>query len=332
MHYRYIVYLIMLLVTASNTLLAASSHELDIPYPSDPQSLTADEIIKHTWYVNHFRAIDNYAIKQKDNQVTWLAYKTKTGKFRFRTLERFLYNERDQSKEIFSRDLVVFHYPGAIDGTGILINDYADLDKSQSVNVWLPALRKPRRFSQPNHDDAYAGTDWTYGDVSLRKPFHESHELLRKEHFSKAEGGNVLRYFTIPEDKKKPFMGWLPDQSMLTIDRECFVVKSTTRFKDFWYDYRISWIDTGTFADYRTLYYKNDKLVKWVDRLWRPMRELEGSPDIDDPRAQYWVMWYGKTMLTGHETMAIIPPEVNTWNETVDPNFWSLQTLEKLKR
>ena len=119
---------------------------------------------------------------------------------------------------------------------------------------------------------------------------------------------------------------------MLTINRECYVVKSSTRFKDFWYDYRISWIDTETFADYRTLYYKNNQLVKWVDRLWRPMQGHEGSPDLDDPRAQYWVMWYGKTLMTGHETMAIIPPAVSVWNETIDNSFWSLQTLEKLKR
>ena len=332
MHYRYCRYLLALLLTTCSPVFAASNHDLDIPYPSDRDSLTAEQIITHTWFVNHFRAVNNYAVKEIGNEITWLAYKSRRGKFRFRTLERFLYNEQDPSKETFSKDLVVFHYPGAVDGTGILINDYADNAKQQSVNVWLPALRKPRRFAQPSHEDAYAGTDWTFGDVSLRKPFHELHELLRKENFAQAEGGNTLRMVTVPEDMKKPFMNWLPDQSMLTIDRYCYVVKSTTHFKDFWYDYRISWIDTETFADYRTLYYKNNELVKWVDRLWLPMRNHEGSPDIDDPRAQFWVMWYGKTMRTEHETMAIVPPVVNVWNEEVDNNFWSLQTLEKLKR
>jgi hypothetical protein len=321
-----------MLVAVCSPVYAASNFNLDIPYPSNPDSLTADEIITHTWFVNHFRAVNNYAVKQNGEEITWLAYKTRTGKFRFRTLERFLYNEQDRSKEIFSKDLVVFHYPGAIDGTGILINDYVDTSKQQSVNIWLPALRKPRRFAEPSHEDAYAGTDWTFGDVSLRKPTHETHELLRKENFSEAEGGNVLRTVDIPEDQNKPFMNWLPDQSMLKVDRECHVIKSTTKFKDFWYDYRISWIDTRTFADYRTLYYKNNKLIKWVDRLWLPMRNHKTSPDIDDPRAQYWVMWYGKTLRTGHETMAIVPPDVNVWNGDIDSNFWSLQTLEKLKR
>lgn len=322
----------MLYLPASNLLLAQNNYSLDIPYPADPRSLSAEEIIGHVWYVNHFRAVDNYAIEKKGNDITWLAYKTRNGKYRFRTLERYLNNVNDAENEIFSKDLVVFRYPGAVNGTGILIIDYADQTRSQSVNIWLPALRKPRRFAQPHHDDAYAGTDWTYGDVSLRKPVHESHELLRVENFAAADGGNILKTVTVPQAKQKPFMTWLPDSDMLTIDRECFVVKSTTRFEDYWYDYRISWIDTKTFADYRTLYYKNNKLVKQIDRLWRPMRNQPGSPDIEDPRAQYWVMWYGKTLLTGHETMAIIPPSVNVWNDEVDNSFWSLQTLEKLKR
>ena len=332
MRNRYTQYLAILCLTVSFNVSAASNYELNIPYPSGETPLSAEEIITHVWHVNHFRSVDNYAIKESGNDITWLAYKTRRGKFRFRTLERFLKNGHDTSKESFAKDLVIFHYPGAVDGTGILINDYADQSKSQSVSIWLPALRKPRRFSQPNHDDAYAGTDWTYGDVSLRKPHHETHELLRTEPFAKAEGGNILRTVEVPQDKKKPFMNWLPDKSMLTINRDTYVVKSTTKFKDFWYDYRISWIDTETFGDYRTLYYKNGKLVKWVDRLWRPMRNHPGSPDINDPRAQYWVMWYGKTFLTEHETMSIVPPDVNFWNETIDDNFWSLQTLEKLKR
>jgi hypothetical protein len=307
--------------------------KLDLPYPKSGEALNAEDIIYHVWYVNHFRSVENYSIAKKGNNITWLAYRSSKGKFRFRTLERYLKNIQDPEDEEFTKDIVIFHYPGAIDGTGLLITDYRAPGKSQSLTVWLPALRKPRRFSQPHHADSYAGSDWTYGDVSLRKPWHESHELLRTEPFSQAdEGGNKLHTIDIPETYKKDFMTWLPSEQDLTIDRECYVVRSDTFHKDYWYDYRVSWIDTETFADYRTLYYKNDKLVKIVDRLWRPMKNHPGSEDVDDPRAQYWVMWYGKTLRTGHESMAIIPPVVNAWNSDLNDRLWTIPSLEKLKR
>lgn len=319
------------LISISYSLLAADDYSLDSTYPDDPTTLSAEEIIRQVWFVNHYRSVNNFSIQRKQDEITWMAYRNRFGKYRFRTLERFLKNHRDGG-EIHSSDLVIFHYPGAVDGTGILIEDYADTERSQSVTIWLPALRKPRRFAQPAHEDAYAGTDWTYGDVALRRPWHETHELLRTENFTKADGGSRLNTVSIAPTIKLPFIQWMPTEQDLTIDRPCFVVKSTTRFRNFWYDYRISWIDTESFADYRTIYYRRDRPVKIIDRLWHAMKDHPESQDIDDPRAQYWSMWYGKTYLTGHETMAVIPPHVTTWNSDLENKLWSVSTLEKLKR
>lgn len=333
---KYLALIALLVLILSGTAISAGEpvpEKLGLPYPESGADLSAEDIIYHVWYVNHFRSVRNYSITQDDNDITWLAYRSARGKFRFRTLERYLKNIEDPNDEEFTKDMVVFHYPGSVDGVGLLITDFRTQDRTQSLTVWLPALRKPRRFSQPHHADSYAGSDWTYGDVSLRKPWQETHELLRTEPFSKAdEGGGKLHVFKIPEKNKKTFMTWFPTDEDLIIERPCHVVKSTTLHKDYWYDYRISWIDTESFADYRTLYYKRGKLVKIVDRLWRPMKNHAGSEDIDDPRAQYWVMWYGKNLQTGHQSMAIIPPHISHWNSDLDDRLWTIPSLEKLKR
>ena len=86
-----------------------------------------------------------------------------------------------------AQDLAIFR-SGKLKGTGMLITDYVDDAKSQSYMIWLPALRKIRRFAQPAHDDAWGGSDFTFGDVALRKPFHETHELLGKETFNDCLG------------------------------------------------------------------------------------------------------------------------------------------------
>jgi len=52
----------------------------------------------------------------------------------------------------------------------------------------------------------------------------------------------------------------------------------------------------------------------------------------DDPRAVGWGYWYGTTLATGHETWAVIPPEVNRVNAKYKKDWWSEKTLRKIKR
>jgi hypothetical protein len=321
-------FIIALCCSASGMVWSAA---VDVPYPSGTPS--AADIIAQVWYVNHFRAVKKFAIRKQGKDITHLIYRNGEGKYRFRTLERFLKNDFPADSAILAQDMAIFRYPSAVNGTAFLITDPADAQRSQELVVWLPALRKPRRFTQPSHDDAYAGTDFNFDDVALRRPEHETHKLLRTERFSQAEeGGGKLHVIEVPPEQQQDFMGFKPTPHTEFAQRDCYVVESTTTFKDYWYDYRVSWIDTETFADYRTLSYKNGKLVKIIDRDWRPMRNHPGSPDMADPRAQFWTMWYGKTLATGHESMAVIPSTVSEWNTDIPDDFWSVSYLERTQR
>ena len=204
----------------------------------------------------------------------------------------------------------------------MLITDFDDDTKSQSYAIWIPSLRKIRRFAEPAHDDAWGGTDFTFGDVTLRKPHHENHELMGTETFSGCLGAVELT-----EDEKNRYTRDLPGASCVADGKPVYKVKSTTKFDNWWYDYRISYVDTKSFADYRTEFFKDGQQIKVIDRDWRPVE------NASDPRQVVWGYWYGKTFATDHETWAVIPPEVVTYNDpSKKQDLWTERTLRKIKR
>jgi len=291
----------------------------DLPYPTDKSKMTGEDIMNNVYYVNHFFAFKNYSIEKVKKTITVIVKKSKGKKPLTETVERYLNNEYSDGA-VRSKDLAIFR-SGKLKGNGMLITDYVDDSKSQEYLLWLPALRKIRRFAQPAHDDAWGGTDWTFGDVTLRKPMHETHELLGKEKFDYTIGAIVLA-----DGEKTKYTKNLPAPTDRYRGREVFKVKSTTKFKSWWYDYRINYVDTETFADYRSDYYKDGKMIKFIDRDWAPI------PGQTDKRALRWSTWYGKNIETGHESMAFIPETVTKYNSDLKPGLWSKRTLTKIKR
>ncbi len=291
----------------------------DLPQPSGTPS--ADEVASQVYYVNHFYALNNYGItmegkRPKPDGITVIVNKPKDSNPTTITVERYLNNEYPAGGEVKAMDLAIFR-SGKLRGTGMLITDFSDDNKSQAYSIWLPALRKIRRFAEPAHDDAWGGTDFTFGDVTLRKPKDETHELLGTETFNDCLGGidNVkVKYLKTP-----------PKPSCAHKGKEVYKLKSSPKRKNWWYEHRVSYVDTKTFADYRTEYFKGGNKVKVIDRDWYSLEQ-------DDPRAQYWGYWYGKTFDTGHETWAVIPSKVVQFNQGWDSKKWSESTLRRIKR
>ncbi|MEN8180662.1 MAG: outer membrane lipoprotein-sorting protein [Pseudomonadota bacterium] len=298
----------------------------DLPLPSGTPN--ANEIADQVYFVNHFYSVKSYGItnnnkdpkksrKAKPGKITVLVNKSAGKKPTTITLERYLNNDYSDGS-INAQDLAIFR-SGKLKGTGMLITDFSDDNKSQAYSIWLPALRKIRRFAEPAHDDAWGGTDFSFGDVTLRKPTHETHELLGTETFNDCLGaidkaGAKGKYLPNP-----------PDAACNHKGKEVYKLKSTTKKENWWYDNRISYIDTKSFADYRTEYFKGGEKIKVIDRDWV-------SLGLDDPRGLKWGYWYGKTLATGHETWAVIPGDVTQINQGWDPKFWSESTLRKIKR
>ncbi|MBT8450013.1 MAG: outer membrane lipoprotein-sorting protein [Gammaproteobacteria bacterium] len=298
--------------------LAISGVTKDLAYPSG--DVTADQVADQVYFVNHFYSLKNYAITKVKKDITVLVSKSKGKKPTTNTLERFLNNDYSDGV-VKAKDLAIFR-SGKLKGTGMLITDFVDDNKSQSYSIWLPALRKIRRFAQPAHDDAWGGTDFTFGDVVLRKPQNETHELQGKDTFK-----GCLGAMEIPANQQSRYTKKLPAGGACDHDgKEVYKLKSTTKFENWWYDYRISYVDSKTFADYRTEYFKGGNQIKVIDRDWKP---IEGQ---SDPRSVAWSYWYGKTLATEHETWAVIPQSVVVANGDFDAKLWTEKTLRKIKR
>jgi uncharacterized protein len=75
--------------------------------------------------------------------------------------------------------LVRFTAPADIKGTAILLVEHAGAD--DDMWLYLPALGKVRRLSAANKKDAFAGTDFSYGDVIGLKPEQWTHRIVAEE-------------------------------------------------------------------------------------------------------------------------------------------------------
>ena len=306
-------------VFAIGSSVTTASVTRSLPLPSGTPSDIV--IMDQVYFVNHFYSFDNYGIGKKGKKITVLVNKSSGDKPTTVTLERYLNNKYDDDDSVKAKDLAIFR-SGKLRGTGMLITDFDDDSKSQSYAIWIPSLRKIRRFAEPAHDDAWGGTDFTFGDVTLRKPHHENHELLGNETFNGCLGAVKLT-----EDEMSRYTRDLPEASCVADGKPVYKVKSTTKFDNWWYDYRISYIDSKSFADYRTEFFKDGNKIKVIDRDWRPVE------NATDPRQVVWGYWYGKTFATEHETWAVIPPEVVTYNDdSKKQSLWTEKTLRKIKR
>ncbi|MBT3038231.1 MAG: outer membrane lipoprotein-sorting protein [Candidatus Thiodiazotropha sp. (ex Codakia orbicularis)] len=294
----------------------------NLVYPSHDMEIDAVEVAKQVYFANHFYAFDNFSIKRRGSTLSVLINKSVNGSPITTAVERHLNNNYEEDDVIRSRDLAIFH-SGNLRGTGMLITEYKDDRKSQDNMVWLPRVRKIRRFAQPRQKDAWGGSVFTFGDVTLRKPDDETHVLLGKKKMR-----TCLGMMDELEGKMFRYTERIPERSCRHLGRVVYGLKSTTKSKNWWYDYRISYVDTESFADYRTLYYKNDRLIKIIDRDWG----LVNAEGEGDPRALFWKYWYGIDLRTGQQSLAVIPRKVVDMNSDRKNSFWTERTLRKIKR
>ena len=290
----------------------------DLAYPVGPPS--ADEIAKQVYFVNHYYSVRNFFVQREGkDHITVLAIRENGGEASTNTLRRFLNNDY-QDGEVRAKDMALFH-SGKLMGTGMLIIDYEDDAKSQSYHIWLPALKKIRHFSEPQHEDSWGGSDFTFGDIYLRKPKHENHELLGSEKFGDCLGAMKLS----EKEKNNRYLKQLNGPQCDHRGKPVYQLKSSTKYENWWYDHRVSYVDKETYADYRTEYFKDGKKIKVIDRDWVSM-------GLTDPRGVYWRYWYGKNLTNGHETMISFPEEVISWNLDRAEDFWSDDVLKGLRR
>ncbi len=268
------------------------------------------DIARDIHFVNHFLAVDNISYGDRRHPMQLLNQPPR-GRGHHFTLERHLNNRYDKG-DIRARDLVIFR-SGKLRSTGILVDIYKDSKRPLGFSIWLPALRKIRRHAEPDPADAWGGSVFTYGDIYLRRPSDERHELLGEVEFPDCLGSIRNRSLSTPAP-------WCEVRG-----RRVLKLRSYPRRSGWWYDWRDQYVDPVTHADYRSEYFKEGRRIKVIDKAWKSM-------DLADPRGQYWLYWYGEDLRTGARGLAWVAEDQVAWNREVRDSLWSLATLRRLSR
>lgn len=275
------------------------------------------DIAREVDYVNRFAAVRNVSYGDAERRVVVLD-RAASGRLVVNTFERWRSNDL-ADRSVQARDLVIFR-SGKLRGTGILVTDFADTDKGRAYVVWLPSLRKIRRFAEPDPADSWGNSNFSFGDIYTRRPHDEQHELLGREVFQ-----GCLGAIQLPDAQLDRHTQSMPEPDCSVRGRPVYRLRSRPRRPDLGYDERIVWVDTQTFADYRSVYYRDGEVLKRIDKSWRGM-------GLEDPRAQYWVYWYAYTPQTGQQGMAFVPHDAVDWNQDIDPTLWTERTLRRIRR
>ena len=297
----------------------------DIGYAQDPvpalvaSDNQADAIAHQVYFVDHFYAFDNLLVGYRSAPDMILLSHSGKSVSTMKT-ERYITHQPKQ-KSLKTQDLVIFK-TGKLRGTGILVDDFKQQQPMQ-IRMWLPALRKIRRFSEPELDDIWGGSHLTYGDLYLRRPEHETHEVVAPNaSVSCLEDAASFNHWVAKHLKQRlqPWCDFDPEGLLW--------LKSTPREPSPWYDYRLRLIDRETHAEYQVEYFKAGDLVKRTQKNWHPA-------GLDDQRAQIWNFWTVKLFENGSisgESIAWIDEESYQWNQPVTRRLWSEKSLRQIKR
>lgn len=316
MHTSNIIQSVIVVLGFSSTVLPAS----DIP-PLPDGPLNGQQIAEQAHAIGHGGLVNNAVSKRNGNEVGLVVNRVPLDK-RFKgrkpyinTFETYI-NNKPEDPAIDSLQMAIIT-SGKIKGTGVLYTGYTDKSQSGSLALWLPALRKIRHMNEPAHEDTWAGTNITYGELVLRRPEHEIHELLGEERFQDCLPSMQLESWELNRYTKQ-----LPGPQCGHKGKVVYKLKSSTKFKNWWYDYHISDVDKETFSVYRTVYYKGDEKIKTVVIDWQ-------SLDQPDPRIKYPNYIYALTHANGIDSMVYVPRSTISLDVDIPDSFWSAETLKK---
>lgn len=200
-------------------------------------------------------------------------FATKVASLRVETT-MVLINDRGQRRErantgivklqpngVDSKLVVKFSTPPDIKGTGVLQIEHSDSD--DDLWVYLPALRKSRRLVANNKKDSFAGSDFSYGDITLPKVDQYRHALLRSE---KIDGDDCYVVESVPATDAVKANGG--------------------------YSKKITWVRTDNFVESKVEYYDlPGRLLK---------TQLAGRHQLVEPDKGRWFVMYRE--MTNHQT------------------------------
>jgi len=298
----------------------------NLAYPVGP--LDADAIVEQVYTAAHGGLVRNAVSKRNRRDVALvvnrapLELRRPGRKPSVQTFDTYI-NNSPEDPAVDSMQMAILT-SGKTRGTGVLLTNHTDPEQGGIISMWLPALRKIRRINEPSHEDVWFGTNLTYGELVLRRPEHEIHELLGEGQFEGCLSAMELERWEMTRYTKD-----LPAAQCEHQGKPVYRIKSTTKFKNWWYDYHISDIDKRSFSVYRTLYFKEGEKIKTVEVDWQPL-DLPGKPQAD-PRITYPRYIFAVTHTDGKESLVYVPRATIAVDVDLPDSYWSEATMRNYR-
>jgi len=179
--------------------------------------------------------------------------------------------------DIDYKDVTMFTGPTSVKGLGILSWTYMEYGRDPDQWLWLPSLRKVRKISAAQGDDAFLGSDFTTEEITTRKLEDETYKLLKEEKFGGYTSGfNGRAYFK---------------------DADCFVIEARPKRDPWYYSKRVVWIDKETGGGiYQEIYDATGRKYKIIFKNYE-IKKVDGR---DYPTQSLLEV---KNLRTGHSTV-----------------------------
>lgn len=171
--------------------------------------LTAEEIVVKSRLAFYY-AGDNMRAKVLMELIN------KDGRKRVRELTMLRKDYKEGGNQKY---FMYFHKPADIKDTTFMVVKWPDRDDDRWL--FIPAINLVKRIAANDKYSSFVGSDFTYEDISGRKPEEDTHTLLRREKLN---------------------------------DKNCFVIESIPK-ETSEYTKRISWIDETNFLPLKEEFY-----------------------------------------------------------------------------
>lgn len=242
------------------------------------------------------------------------------GKERARDAYRYFRSHGKQGTGVDYKSCIILIFPPEMKGLSFVQVAYHKKTKEDNYWMFLPLLRRVRRITAGNQDDAWIGSDITYGDLGSTKPWQEDHRILGTDNYphpwlvGKAEGKPTHPFKNVKI---------LPEP----VGGECWVVESIPKWKAY-YAKKKSWCRKSDNRMVLAEYFDaTGKKIKTYKRYWMNAKFVSVPKTDKDKIVQQ--AWYVRNELTGHISLIDFYHKVVAMNEeeaaVIAPEYYFTQ-------
>jgi len=183
------------------------------------EKMTAEEIIAKSRLAFYYAGDD---MKAK----VLMELINKEGQKRIRELTML---KKDYQEGGDQKYFMYFYKPADVKGTTFMVYKYPDRDDDRWL--FIPAINLVKRIAVNDKYSSFVGSDFTYEDISGRKPDDDSHSLLRKETLN---GKTCYVIESIPKGYSEytKRISWIDDTNFLPLKEE-FYDKQNELYRQF---------------------------------------------------------------------------------------------------